>query len=107
MIKSIKNITPETLSITLFGHIYEIPAGWSLTTEETWGGEETLRYVAVKFADKIETKDEEGEIMKCVECPGCGTKVAFEEKKQKEVVEAVEEVEVKEEPKKTGGRSKK
>ena len=77
MIKSIKNITPETLSITLFGHIYEIPAGWSLTVEEVWGGEETLRYVAVKFTDSIKILEEDGNEPEEIECPGCGNKVAI------------------------------
>lgn len=75
MIKTLRNITNETLSITLFGHVYEIPADWSLSAEEVWGGEETLRYVAVKFADKVKAFDEEGKEIDLVKCPGCGSEV--------------------------------
>lgn len=75
MIQTIKNITDETLSITLFGHIYEIPSGWSLTAEQVWGGEETLRYVAVKFADKIKVLDSAGTEVKEAICPGCNNKI--------------------------------
>lgn len=75
MIKTLRNITNETLAISLFGHNYEIPTGWSLSAEEVWGGEETLRYVAVKFADKVKAFDINNEEVKIVECPGCGSEV--------------------------------
>ncbi len=83
MIKTIKNITNETLSITLFGHMYEIPTGWSLSSEEVWGGEETLRYVAVKFADKIKVLDANGDEIRNVECPGCSSEVLIKGQKSK------------------------
>jgi hypothetical protein len=75
MIKTLKNITNGTLSITLFGHVYEIPVGWSLSAEEVWGGEETLRYIAAKFADKVRAFDAEGQEVEAVECPGCGNEI--------------------------------
>lgn len=75
MIKTIKNITDKTLSISLFGHIYDIPAGWSLSAEEVWGGEETLRYIAARFVGKVKVFDENGDEVKEVKCPGCGNEV--------------------------------
>ena len=101
MIKLIRNTTDKTLSITLFGHIYEIPTGWSLTAEEVWGGEETLRYVAVKFIDSIKIIDEEGNEPEKVECPGCGNKVTVKKVIKEEVIKEGEEEQT------TKGRSKK
>lgn len=75
MLKSIKNITERTISIPIFGHNYEIQSGWSLTAEEVWGGEETLRYIAVKLADSVKSFDEDGKEVKMIICAGCGSEI--------------------------------
>lgn len=89
MIKTLRNITDTTLSINLFGHLYDIPVGWSLSADELWGGEETLRYVAVKFAGQVKVFDETGEEVDIVECPGCKsgvlTKIGEIQESEKEI----------------------
>lgn len=75
MIKNLKNITNETLSIPLPGRAYEIPAGWSLSDEDIWGGEETLRYIAIRLAGSVRAFDAEGNEVLEVECPCCKNKV--------------------------------
>lgn len=94
---TIKNFTNKTISISLFGHNYEIEPGWSLSSEEVWGGEETLRYIAVKHREEVEIIDyPEGIIL----CPACGNEITIEKTKE------VEEVEESQEKSKKRGRKK-
>jgi len=81
--KSVKNKTDHTISIRMYGRVFELPAGHHWTEMDFWGGEEDLRFVAIKMKDCFEF---EGDWPEEIECPCCGAKVKIKEEK-KEITE--------------------
>ena len=78
--KSVKNKTANTISIRMYGRVFELPSGHHWTAMDFWGGEEDLNYVAIKLKDCFEF---EGEWPEEIECPCCGTKVKIKEPEKK------------------------
>jgi len=99
----IKNISDKTISEDLLGRLIEIPPNGSINSNEFWGTETGVAFLAIRHKDELKVMDDYGNELTELKCPACGeiVKIPSKEKKVEEV--KVEEV-VEEKPKIRRGR---
>ena len=94
----IKNISDKTISEDLLGRLVEIPPNSSINSNEFWGTDTGVAFLAIRHKEELKVMDDNGNELTELKCPACGKIVKIPSKEKK-----VEEV-VKEKPKIKRGR---
>lgn len=87
----IKNISDKTISEDLLGRLIEIPPNGSINSNEFWGTETGVAFLAIRHKEELKVMDDYGNELTELKCPACGeiVKIPSKEKKiiQEEIVE--------------------
>jgi len=87
----IKNISDKTISEDLLGRLIEIPPNGSINSNEFWGTETGVAFLAIRHKEELKVMDDYGNELTELKCPACGeiVKIPSKEKKviQEEIIE--------------------
>jgi len=85
----IRNISDKTISEDLLGRLIEIPPNGSINSNEFWGTETGVAFLAIRHKNELKVMDDYGNELTEIQCPCCGAMIDLPvtPKKVEEVVE--------------------
>jgi len=96
----IRNISDKTISEDLLGRLIEIPPNGSINSNEFWGTETGVAFLAIRHKEELKVMDDYGNELSELKCPACGEIVKIPSKEKKSIQEEI----IEEKPKIKRGR---
>jgi hypothetical protein len=96
----IRNISDKTISEDLLGRLIEIPPNGSINSNEFWGTETGVAFLAIRHKEELKVMDDNGNELTELKCPACGEMVKIPSKEKKIIQEEI----IEEKPKIKRGR---